>query len=43
MNTSVYHRVEDAEIHDALLACRCCEFLVTGGIAVMTLWPEACS
>jgi SAM-dependent methyltransferase len=42
LNTGAFHRVvADGEIRDALLACRCCEFLVTDGIAVMTLWPEA--
>ena len=41
LNAGVFHRLEGQEIRDALLACRCCEFLVTDGIAVMTLWPEA--
>ena len=42
LNTGVFHQVEaNGEIRDALLACRCCEFLVSDGIAVMTLWPEA--
>lgn len=42
LNTGVFHQVDaNGEIRDALLACRCCEFLVSDGIAVMTLWPEA--
>ena len=42
LNTGAFHRLDDrGGIRDALLACRCCEFLVTDGIAVMTLWPEA--
>jgi SAM-dependent methyltransferase len=42
LNGGVFHRIDAAgEIRDALLACRCCEFLVSDGIAVMTLWPEA--
>jgi SAM-dependent methyltransferase len=41
LNTQVFHRIGDGgEIRDALLACRCCQFLVCDGIAVMTLWPE---
>ena len=42
LNSGVFHRLDDrGGIRDALLACRCCEFLITDGIAVMTLWPEA--
>jgi SAM-dependent methyltransferase len=42
LNAGAFHRLTDGgEIRDALLACRCCEFLVSDGIAVMTLWPEA--
>jgi SAM-dependent methyltransferase len=42
LNTGVFHRLDArGQIRDALLACRCCEFLVADGIAVMTLWPEA--
>ena len=42
LNESAFHRLDGTGgIRDALLACRCCEFLVTDGIAVMTLWPEA--
>jgi SAM-dependent methyltransferase len=42
LNSGVFHRLDDhGGIRDALLACRCCEFLVTDGIAVLTLWPEA--
>ena len=41
LNTGAFHVLEGQEIRDALLACRCCEFVVVDGIAVMTLWPEA--
>jgi ubiquinone/menaquinone biosynthesis C-methylase UbiE len=41
LNRSAWHEITDTEIEHALLACRCCEFIVSGGIAVMTLWPEA--
>jgi SAM-dependent methyltransferase len=41
LNSATFSRIEGTEIRDALLACRCSEFPVSDGIAVMALWPEA--
>jgi uncharacterized protein YbaR (Trm112 family) len=38
---SLFHRRDDAEIHDGILGCHCCIFPVVDGIPVLHLHPAA--
>jgi hypothetical protein len=41
LTASLFHRIDGGEIRDAALECRCSEYVVVDGIAVMAVWPEA--